>query len=111
MNLKILTATTFAISLFSCGMSEKEIDAYKECANSIKYLDIYEKDGTHFSKTDEAKHFEMTICSARAKLYVEGYRVKKVARQEDYKIYQLSTISNRKSYDMYKELIKSGIEP
>lgn len=112
---KFTIATILVLLTSSCGMSDEEaavyVAAYKECADSVKLLDIYEKDGTHFSKTDEGKDFEGKICRARARLYTEGYRIGKTAIESDYKIYQLDLISDRTVYGMYKELIKSGIEP
>lgn len=114
-SVKLTIATILVFLTSSCGMSDKEtaifLAVYKECTGSVKLLDIYEKDGTHFSKTDEGRDFERNICLARAKLYTEGYRIRKTTTESDYKIYQLDVVSDRTAYGMYKELIKSGIEP
>ena len=108
-----ITVTTIVVALISScgGISDEEIAVYKVCANSVKHLDIYQKDGTHFSKTDVGKDFKLRICLARAELYIEGYRIGKTAKESDYKVYQLYLMSDRTVYDIYKELIKSGIEP
>ena len=95
----------------SCGMSKDEMAVYKECTDSAKYLDLYEKDGTHISKSDEGKGFVRKICLAREQLYVEGYRVGKTVKQSDYKVYQLSLMSNYSIRSIYMKQIKSGIEP
>lgn len=112
---KLAIAAVLVFLASSCGMSDEQgaayVSAYKECADSVGHLDIYRKDGTHFSKTDLGKDFEREICGARAKLYTEGYRIGKTAKQGDYEIYQLYLMSDRSAYGVYKKLIKSGIEP
>jgi len=109
--LKLANAAIMATLLSACGISDEEMSIYKECANSVKYLDIYQKDGAHFSETDVGREFKLRICGARAELYVEGYRIKKIARQSDYEVFQLYLLSDRQPYDTYKMLIESGIEP
>ena len=112
---KLTIATILVLLTSSCGMSDEEeavyVAVYKECTGSVKLLDIYHKDGTHFSKTDVGKDFERTVCGARARLYSEGYRIEKTAKQSDFKVYKLYLMSDRTVYGIYKELIKSGIEP
>ena len=84
------------------------MSAFKECFDSAKNLDIYEKDGTHISETQDGKDFIIKVCSTRADLYEEGYRIKKIIQDEDYKIYYHSQIQGRGLKKIYKELIVSG---
>lgn len=113
--LKFSFSIVIAGLISACGMTDEQNETlkvvYRECSESVKHLDIYEKDGTHFSKTSDGKKFEMRICLARAQLYAEGYRIGKTSNESDWKIYQLSLMSNRSVKAMYKDLIKSGIEP
>ena len=94
------TVTTIMVALISScgGMSDEKMAVYKVCADSVKHLDLYEKNGTHFSKTDEGERFEMKICLARAELYIEGYRIGKTAKESDFKVYQLYLMSDRTVY-------------
>jgi hypothetical protein len=112
-SIKIALLNIIVLSLISCGMSDKEIAVYRECLDSMKYLDIYDKSGNHFTEIDDLfkREFEYEICNARAKLFVEGYRIKKIANQQDYTIFQNSLMSDQKPYVIYKKLIESGIEP
>lgn len=109
--IKIALVTIVVALISSCEMSDAEMTVYKECIDSAKKIDLYEKDGTHFSKTKEGKTFERRICLARAKLYEEGYRIGKTVKQGDYKVYQLSLMSNASVRSIYMKQIKSGIEP
>jgi hypothetical protein len=109
--LKLAIATIIVTLLSACGLSDKEMAIYRECANSVKYLDIYQKDGTHFSETVVGESFTFRICSARAKLYVKGYRIKKIAQQDDYYVWQNYLRSDHEPYYVYKKMIQSGIEP
>lgn len=100
-----------SLLLYSCSASEREKMAFKTCYDSVRYVDIYEKDGTHLSKTPEAEDFAITICTARARLYDEGYRISLKTDSHDWKVYQTSKFSSRSVYGIYKEAIKKGIEP
>jgi hypothetical protein len=110
---KIGMLTIIVLTITSCGMPDKELAVYRECRDSMRYLDIYDKSGKHFTKVDDIfkSEFEYKICGARAKLFIEGYRIKKTASQQDYKIYQLSLRNEEETYWIYKKLIESGIEP
>jgi hypothetical protein len=111
--LLIIFLSTFT---FSCGMPEKEaVDfkaAYKECNDSMKLLDIYNKDGTHFTEKDDFFRWDFisTVCSARARLYLDGYRIKKTARDEDVYIYRDSVKRNISIEKMFKHKVKSNNE-
>ncbi|CAM8377105.1 hypothetical protein MCECIE61_00638 [Candidatus Methylopumilus planktonicus] len=98
------------INISSCGWSDKKMGAFKDCFDSAKNLDIYEKDGTHISETQDGKAFIVKVCSTRAELYEEGYRIKKIVQDEDYKIYYNSEIQGKRLKNIYQELIKSGKE-
>lgn len=88
----------------------KKKDVFKECFDSAKNLDIYEKDGTHISQTQDGKVFIIKVCSTRADLFEEGYRIKKNIQDEDYKIYYHAEIQGKRLKNIYQELIKSGKE-
>lgn len=47
----------------------------------------------------------------RTALLVEGYRIGQTVKQSDYKIYQLSLVSNASIRGIYMKQIQSGIEP
>lgn len=111
MAFKILATLIFSLLLTCCGVSEREKVAFKKCYESVKYVDIYEKDGTHLSNTSEGYDFAITICSARARLYDEGYRISLITNSNDWKVYQAHLFYNHSVYGIYKESIKKGIDP
>ena len=98
------------INISSCGWADAKLSAFKECFDSAMNLDIYEKDDTHFSKTQEGKMFITKVCTARIELYLEGYRIKKIVQDADYKIYLQSETQGPRLKKMYKNLIESGEE-
>lgn len=106
----LITTSTLSGCMDSEKMKIKQ-KIIKRCTETEKNLDIFLKDGTHISNTDEGKDFSFVICNARANLYIKGYRISQSMNNKDYRVYQLDRLGTYHAEDIYLKLIEQGVEP
>ena len=107
--IKSIILALFALSAISCGTSDKEIENRRYCMESAKYLDAYDEDGTHFSKTYSGKRAVREICKVKANLYTQGYRIKRHIHLDDIRLYQIHLASDKSLRSWYIRGIKDGM--
>ncbi len=95
------------LSVASCGRSEKESLAIKSCFKSGSKLDIYNEAGEQISKSEHGQRMLMDVCSAKARLYVKGYRVEIVVDEIDYRLWASSLVSGKDMDSIYIEIAKA----
>jgi hypothetical protein len=104
-----ITLVFLCFFLTSCGASEQEMKIRNYCASSASYLDAYDEDGTHFSKTYNGRRAVREICKVKASLYSQGYRIKKTLHLDDIKLYRIALASDKGLRSWYIRGIKDGM--